>query len=71
MDTDKLTFGTDGWRDIIGDIYTFKNVSRVAQAYAEHLLDENTPSVVIGYDTRFNGARFAQARRRGDGGERD
>ena len=57
---DKLTFGTDGWRDIIGDVFTFKNVSRVAQAYAEHLLEKGTPSVVIGYDTRFNGERFAK-----------
>ena len=56
---DTLTFGTDGWRDIIGDIYTMKNVSRVAQAYAEHLSEKGSPSVVIGYDTRFNGARFA------------
>ena len=60
MTPDKLTFGTDGWRDIIGDIYTFKNVSRVAQAYAQHLLEKGTPSVVIGYDTRFNGAQFAE-----------
>ena len=45
MTPDKLTFGTDGWRDIIGDIYTFKNVSRVAQAYAQHLLEKGTPSV--------------------------
>ncbi len=58
-DIDTLTFGTDGWRDIIGNIFTFKNVSRVAQAYAEHLLEKDTPSVVIGYDTRFNGERFA------------
>jgi len=56
---DTLVFGTDGWRDIIGDKFTFFNLSRAAQAYAEHLLDRGTPSVVVGFDTRFNGPLFA------------
>ncbi len=57
---DTLVFGTDGWRDIIGDRFTFGNVSRVAQAYADYLHEEGTPSAVVGYDTRFNGALFAR-----------
>ncbi len=57
---DTLVFGTDGWRDIIGERFTFGNVSRVAQAYADYLHEEGTPSAVVGYDTRFNGALFAR-----------
>ncbi len=57
---DILVFGTDGWRDIIGERFTFANVSRVAQAYAAYLHDAGTPSAAVGYDTRFNGALFAR-----------
>jgi len=57
---DRLVFGTDGWRDIIGERFTFANVSRAAQAYADFLHARGTPSAVVGYDTRFNGARFAR-----------
>ncbi len=57
---DTLIFGTDGWRDLIGERFTFTNVSRVAQAYAAYLHDQGTPSVAVGYDTRFNGALFAR-----------
>ncbi len=57
---DTLVFGTDGWRDIIGERFTFANVSRVAQAYADYLHDAGTPSAAVGYDTRFSGALFAR-----------
>jgi phosphomannomutase len=57
---DTLVFGTDGWRDIIGDRFTVANVSRAAQAYADYLHAQGTPSVVVGHDTRFNGALFAR-----------
>lgn len=57
---DKLVFGTDGWRDVIADRFTFFNVSRAAQAYADHLRDEGQSKVLVGYDTRFNGALFAR-----------
>jgi phosphomannomutase len=56
---DRLEFGTDGWRDVIADRFTFRNLARCAQAYAEHLLDQGQDSVVIGYDTRFAGEQFA------------
>jgi phosphomannomutase len=57
-----IKFGTDGWRAVIARDYTFENVERVAQAYAEYLLREgNTePFVVIGYDRRFLSEMFAQ-----------
>ncbi len=55
-----IKFGTDGWRAIIGRDYTFANVERVAQAYADYLLqDQTSPSVVIGYDRRFLSELFA------------
>lgn len=57
---DRLEFGTDGWRDVIGDRFTYRNVARCAQAYAEHLLEAGARSVVVGFDTRFSGEHFAR-----------
>ncbi|MEX2536193.1 MAG: phosphoglucomutase/phosphomannomutase family protein [Trueperaceae bacterium] len=57
---DVLEFGTDGWRDVIADRFTYRNVARCAQAYAEHLLEAGQDSVVVGYDTRFGGESFAR-----------
>lgn len=55
-----IKFGTDGWRALIGDTYTFANVERVAEATGRWLakMGKET-SVVIGYDTRFEGEAFA------------
>lgn len=57
---ERLVFGTDGWRDIIADKFTYANVARAAQAYAEYLLEAGERRVLVGYDTRFNGAGFAR-----------
>ncbi len=58
--TDPIKFGTDGWRAVIGREYTFANLERVAQAYADYLLQSNpSPRVVIGYDRRFLSELFA------------
>lgn len=56
---DELKFGTDGWRDVIAERFTMTNLARVAQAYAEHLTSEGLRRVLVGYDTRFLGRRFA------------
>lgn len=58
---DALKFGTDGWRAIIADDFTFANVRCVTQAIAQHLIDKNVhqKGVVVGYDTRFMADRFA------------
>lgn len=57
----KIAFGTDGWRAVIGDGYTFENLDRVAQALADHLQsDAAGGSVVVGYDRRFMSERFAE-----------
>ncbi|HWN11790.1 MAG TPA: phosphoglucomutase/phosphomannomutase family protein [Pyrinomonadaceae bacterium] len=59
-DLPTIKFGTDGWRAVIGRGYTFVNLERVAQAYADYLLRQTeSPFVVIGYDRRFLSQEFA------------
>ena len=50
-----IKFGTDGWRGIIADDFTFDNVRRVAGAISSYVLKNEDPRrrVVVGYDTRF------------------
>ena len=57
-----ITFGTDGWRAVIAEDYTFDNVERVARATGQWIkrIAEGEPSAVVGYDTRFQGAAFAR-----------
>ena len=61
-----IKFGTDGWRAVIAEGYTFANLERVARATAQwlHRISgqgaEGAPSAVIGYDTRFQGEAFAR-----------
>jgi alpha-D-glucose phosphate-specific phosphoglucomutase len=58
----EIKFGTDGWRGIIADDFTFENVRRVANAIAAYVTKYEDPKrgVIIGYDTRFGSPRFAQ-----------
>ena len=55
-----IKFGTDGWRGVIAEDYTFENVRRVAGAIAAYVLKNEDPSrgLVIGYDTRFGSRRL-------------
>ena len=55
-----IKFGTDGWRAVIGDQYTVNNVARVSDAVSKWLKNQNiqSPSIIIGYDCRFNGELF-------------
>jgi len=56
----KIKFGTDGWRAIIADDFTVKNVERVAYATALWLKNSfESPSAVVGCDPRFAGPLFA------------
>src|SRR5580693_10456411 len=50
-----IKFGTDGWRGIIADDFTFENVRRVAGGIAAYILrhEDSARGVVVGYDTRF------------------
>lgn len=58
-----IKFGTDGWRAVIADQFTFENVERVAYAIGLYLQQEvselDRKPVLIGYDTRFMADRFA------------
>jgi phosphomannomutase len=66
-----IRFGTDGWRAVIADEFTFENVERVAQAFADFIKQQNQsssddegvtasrPRVVVGFDRRFLSERFA------------
>ncbi len=58
-----IKFGTDGWRAVISDTFTFGNLRLVAQAIADYVREENedieTPQVVVGFDTRFLSDRYA------------
>lgn len=57
-----IRFGTDGWRGRIADTYTFANVRRCAQGFAQYLVSEDPQaSVVVGYDRRFLAEHFAAA----------
>lgn len=50
-----IKFGTDGWRAVIADDFTFDNVRRVAGAISSYVLsyEDSKRGVVVGYDTRF------------------
>jgi alpha-D-glucose phosphate-specific phosphoglucomutase len=56
-----IRFGTDGWRAVISETFTFGNLRLVAQAMADYIREENgvDPSVVVGFDTRFLSDRYA------------
>ncbi len=56
-----IRFGTDGWRAIIADEFTFGNVALCAQGVASYLLKEGAAhkGLVVGYDTRFASKEFA------------
>jgi alpha-D-glucose phosphate-specific phosphoglucomutase len=58
----EIKFGTDGWRGIIADDFTFDNVRRVAGAIASYALkyEDTSGGIVVGYDTRFASQSAAQ-----------
>ena len=59
----KIIFGTDGWRGKIAENYTFDNVRRCAQGFAQYLVNAGKKGswVVVGHDKRFLGEDFAVA----------
>lgn len=58
-----IVFGTDGWRAIIADQYTFENVRRCARGVAQLFQEKGLGDrgIVVGYDMRFQSERFAAA----------
>jgi phosphomannomutase len=61
--TASIKFGTDGWRAVIADDFTFDNVRRVAGGIASYVLkhEEAARGLIVGYDTRFGSPQFARA----------
>ncbi len=58
-----IAFGTDGWRAVISDTFTFENVRLLAQAIADYVREQSERAqaeIVIGYDTRFLSDRYAR-----------
>jgi len=62
MATD-IHFGTDGWRGVIAEDYTFASVRRCAQGFASYLLGKGRKGerVIVGHDKRFSSEHFAAA----------
>ena len=58
-----IKFGTDGWRAIIADTFTFENVRHAAQATAEYFKSVEGPerAVFVGFDVRYQSQAFAKA----------
>jgi phosphomannomutase len=59
----EIKFGTDGWRGVIADDFTFANVRKVACAITRYIVRAEKPNagVLVGYDTRYASERFARA----------
>src|SRR5580698_745284 len=58
----QIKFGTDGWRGLIAEDFTYENVRKVAHAIARYVIRAERPErgVIVGYDTRFASERFAR-----------
>src|SRR3989338_7940007 len=65
-ENNEIKFGTDGWRAVIADTFTFKNVKILSQAISEWVNNDapaiagHEKKVAIGYDPRFMSGEFAQ-----------
>src|SRR6195256_5103252 len=58
----QIKFGTDGWRGVIADDFTYENGRRVAQGTAEYMRSRSKdPLAIVGYDCRFASEDFARA----------
>src|SRR5258708_31946356 len=60
MGTVDIKFGTDGWRGIIADDFTYESVRIATQGIAQYLVSRPNPSAIVCYDTRFASALFAR-----------
>src|SRR6266568_5520021 len=58
----RITFGTSGWRGILCEDFIFENVRTVTQAIVDHVIaaGEKEKGLIVGYDSRFMGERFAR-----------
>ncbi len=58
----RITFGTSGWRGILCEDFVFENIKVVTQAIADHIhaAGDRGKGLIVGYDSRFMGERFAK-----------
>ena len=61
----RIRFGTDGWRAVIADEFTFENLERISQGFADYLAQNSSIEtaqqlVIIGFDRRFLSDKFAE-----------
>jgi phosphomannomutase len=57
----EIKFGTDGWRGVVADDFTFANLRLVAQGVADYLKSRSAePLAVVGYDCRFGAEAFSE-----------
>ena len=58
----RITFGTSGWRGILCEDFVFENIKVVTQAIADHIVSQGDKAkgIIVGYDSRFMGERFAK-----------
>jgi alpha-D-glucose phosphate-specific phosphoglucomutase len=58
----QIKFGTDGWRGVIADDFTYENVRTVARAISRYVVRAEKPGaeVLVGFDTRFGSEKFAR-----------
>ncbi len=58
----RITFGTSGWRGILCEDFVFENIKVVTQAIADHIVfrGDKGKGLIVGYDSRFLGERFAK-----------
>jgi phosphomannomutase len=57
-----ISFGTDGWRAVISETFTFSNLRLLSQAIADLIREENSAGgqlAIVGFDTRFLSDRYA------------
>jgi len=61
--TFQIHFGTDGWRGVIAEDYTFDNVRRCAQGFASYMIATGNKGkwFIVGHDKRFGSENFALA----------
>src|SRR4029077_3305777 len=61
MPLPEIKFGTDGWRGVTADDFTYASVRRVARGIAEYMSSRTKdPLAVVGYDCRFASEEFAR-----------
>src|SRR2546425_865246 len=60
----QIKFGTDGWRAVIAEDFTFANLDRVSQATADYWdanpVEGTEKKAIVGYDRRFLSDQFAR-----------